>query len=307
MTDQSRTRPLYGAVEAGGTKFVLAVGHSPSEIIARKIIPTERPKDTLSQAVAWFNSHGQLSSIGIASFGPIEIDPAERKWGHITDTPKPFWANCNIAGYFADALRVPIGFDTDVNAAALGEYRYGAGRGKYSLAYVTIGTGIGGGIVVNGQPLRGAGHLEMGHWYPRRSERDLEFTGHCPYHGDCLEGLISGASIIKRWGADLSTLPTSHEGHTIVADYLGELCHAIFAMSAAEVVVLGGGVMRTPGLIARARHRALSIGGYYFPGRNKQSITSPALGEDSGITGALILAEGALGNEAVKARLPLAG
>lgn len=287
-------RPLLGAVELGGAKFVLAVGHSPTEIVARKVIETTRPDSTLAEAADWLSSQGDLDGVGIASFGPVEIDPQEPKWGFITDTPKPFWANRDVAGHFKRHLDVPVGFDTDVSAAALGEYEFGAGVGKHSLAYITVGTGIGGGLVVDGIPLRGAGHLEMGHMYPKSRHEGDGLRGYCPYHTDCIEGLVSGAAIEKRWGSNLSSLPANHEAQGIVADYLGQLCHAVFAMTAAEVIVLGGGVMKTPGLVGRVRHRTLSIGGHYFPGRRKQQIVPPALEDDSGITGAMILARNAV-------------
>lgn len=285
---------MLAGIEAGGTKFVLAVAESPEALVERHVIETRDPETTLGEAAAWIAGHGEISSIGIASFGPLEIDPTRKNWGCITDTPKPGWANCNLAGFFAERFSVPIGFDTDVNGAALAEYRFGAGVGKKSLAYVTVGTGIGGGLVVNGLPLEGAGHLEMGHWYPRNRSKVADLSGYCPFHRDCLEGLVSGEAIRRRWGADLSSLPPEHEAHGIVADYLGQLCHAIFAMTAAEVIVMGGGVMQAPRLLDKVRQGAASIGGYYLPGRERQSIEAPQLGSDSGIIGSLALAEGAL-------------
>ncbi len=283
--------PRFGAIEAGGTKFVLAVGTSPMNIEDRHTIPTRNPSETLGEAAQWFAQMGPLSAIGIATFGPAVVDPDDPEWGKIGNTPKSGWAGCDLAGYFADKFAVPIGFDTDVNGAALGEYRYGAGIDAGSLAYVTVGTGIGGGLILNGKPVHGAAHPEMGHIFPRRPDADSGFKGICPAHGDCLEGLASGPAIAARWGASLSELPSDHEAHSIVADYLAQLCHAIYAMVAAEVIVLGGGVLNTPGLLERVRHRFGEIDGGYLPNAAPSRIVAPALYPDSGIGGAILLAE----------------
>ena len=285
---------LLAGIEAGGTKFVLGLGASPEALTARHVIATRDPETTMDEAARWFSSQGGIRALGIGSFGPVERDPTRPEWGHILNTPKPGWTGFDIAGWCAGRLDVPIGFDTDVTAAALAEYRYGAGRGKTSLAYVTIGTGIGGSIVVDGKPLAGAGHLEMGHYYPRRADDQGTFEGVCPYHGDCLEGLVSGPAIERRWGASLSELPPGHEAHGVTAAYLAQLCHAIAAFGAPEVIVLGGGVMKTPGLLDRVRQASEQIEGGYFPGRERRSIVAPALGEDAGIVGAMILAQRAL-------------
>lgn len=286
----AKGKALLGGIEAGGTKFVLAVGHSPNEITARHEIPTCDPAITLVEASEWFEGHGVVSALGIASFGPIDLDRSSSLWGHITNTPKPGWGNCDLAGYFAKRLDVPIGFDTDVNAAALAEYQHGAGKGASSLAYMTVGTGIGGGLVFNGKALHGAAHGEMGHFYPRRYADDLEFKGICPHHADCLEGLASGPAIMARWGKSLSELPADHIAHEIIADYLAQLAHSLIAMTAVEIIVFGGGVMKTRGLLERVDHRASRLGAGYFPGGPKHKIVSPRLGQNSGLTGALMLA-----------------
>lgn len=283
-------KPLLGGIEAGGTKFVLALGHSPTQILARHTIPTLSPDRTLEEAASWFEEQGCLSSMGLASFGPLELDTGSPNWGCITNTPKPGWANCDIAGFFADRLGVPIGFDTDVNGAALAEHAFGAGRGASSLAYVTVGTGIGGGLVIDGKPVHGAAHPEMGHFFPRRHEADQQFGGICPHHADCLEGLASGPAIKARWGSSLSQLAPEHVAHGVVADYLAQLCHALIAMTAVEIIVLGGGVMKTVGLLDLVKARASELGRGYFPGGTKHLILAPGLGEDAGITGALLLA-----------------
>jgi fructokinase len=283
--------PLLGGIEAGGTKFVLAVGSSPTHITARHTIPTTTPEETLCKSSEWFEGQGRISSLGIASFGPVELDKASSQWGHITNTPKAGWQDSDITGYFRQRLGVEVGFDTDVNGAALAEYRHGAGKDGTltSLAYITVGTGIGGGLVINSKPVHGAGHPEIGHIFPRRHPSDLTFAGLCPHHQDCLEGLASGPAISERWGKTLSDLPLQHEAHDIVAYYLGQLCHTLFAATSVEVIVLGGGVMRTDGLLERVQQQADQLDRSYLPGQSKKRIVAPELGDNAGIVGALIL------------------
>jgi fructokinase len=283
-----------GAIEAGGTKFVLAVSDTPDQVTARHVIPTRSPAETLAEAAAWFAAQGGVAALGIGSFGPVELDPASPRWGFITNTPKQGWADCDIAGHFARALGVPVGFDTDVGAAALAEYRAAAGEAA-SLAYLTIGTGIGGGLVLGGAPVHGIAHPEIGHIYPRRHPQDTDFKGICPHHGDCLEGLASGPAIMARWGKSLSELPADHEGHDIIADYVAQACHSLFASVAVETVVIGGGVAGTPGLVERIAERAAGLGNGYLPGTARHRVIRPRLGGDSGIIGALLLAEAAAG------------
>lgn len=281
---------MLGAIEAGGTKFVLAVGPSPHQISARHAIPTRDPAITLPEAAAWFEAQGGITALGIGSFGPVDLDQRSPGWGRITNTPKAGWADCNIAGYFIDRLGVPAGFDTDVNAAALAEYDAAQGQGCGSLAYLTIGTGIGGGLVLDGRPVHGIAHPEIGHIYPRRHPLDAEFAGICPHHGDCLEGLASGPAIAARWGASLSQLPAEHPGHAIIADYVAQACHTLFAVLSAERVVIGGGVTKTAGLVERIAVRTAELGAGYLPGGARHRVQRPQLGEDAGITGALMLA-----------------
>ncbi len=280
---------MLGAIEAGGTKCVLAVGPSPDTMIARHTLPTTTPAETLGAAAQWLAAQGPLRALGIGTFGPAELDRAAADWGHITNTPKAGWQNCDMAGYFARALGVPTAFDTDVNAAAIAEAAARPDCG--ALAYITVGTGIGGGLVIGGAPVHGAGHPEMGHIFPRRHPADRDFPGICPHHGDCLEGLASGPAIAKRWGASLSQLAADHIAHEVIADYLAQLCHSLFAIAAVDIVVLGGGVSKTPGLIARVAARTGEIGAGYLPGHARQRIEAPRHGENAGITGALMLAE----------------
>lgn len=280
---------MFGAIEAGGTKFVLAVGPDARTITARHTLPTSTPTATLAAATAWFADQGTISALGIGTFGPAGLDRSAPDWGHITNTPKPGWQDCDIAGFFARELGAPVAFDTDVNAAAIAE---AAARPDCSaLAYITIGTGIGGGLVLAGQPVHGAGHPEMGHTFPRRHPADNDFVGICPHHGDCLEGLASGPAIAGRWGASLSELAADHIAHEIIADYIAQLCHSLFAMAAVEVIVLGGGVAKTPGLIARVAARTAQLGAGYLPGHARQRIEAPLHGENAGIIGAMMLAQ----------------
>jgi fructokinase len=284
---------MLGGIEAGGTKFVLAVGPSPDAIRARQTIPTRDPETTLTEAAAWFAAQGRITALGIGSFGPVELNRASNSWGFITNTPKPGWAHCDVAGYFARRLGVPVGFDTDVNAAALAEYA-AAGGTSGSLAYLTIGTGIGGGLVLDGKPVHGIAHPEMGHVYPRRHPQDIHFAGICPAHGDCLEGLASGPAVIARWGCSLSELPADHPGHTIIADYIAQACHMLFASVAVGEIVIGGGVANTPGLVEKVAARARALDNGYLPGGPRHRILPPRLGGEAGITGALMLAQKAL-------------
>ena len=283
---------MLGAIEAGGTKFVLAVGPSPDRITARHTIPTCDPATTLAEAAEWLAGQGGITALGIGSFGPVELDRTAPRWGFITTTPKPGWANCDVAGYFAEALGVPVGFDTDVNAAALAEHAASGSTGG-SLAYLTVGTGIGGGLVLDGQPVHGIAHPEVGHIYPRRHPDDRDFPGTCPSHGDCLEGLASGPAIMARWGTSLSHLPADHPGHAIIADYIAQACHMLFASVAVEEVVVGGGVANTPGLVERVAQRARELDADYLPGTARHRVIRPRLGSDAGITGAMMLAKAA--------------
>ncbi|MFL0672625.1 MAG: ROK family protein [Erythrobacter sp.] len=279
---------MLGAIEAGGTKFVLAAGPAPDQITARHTLPTTTPAATLAAAAAWFADQGAISALGIGTFGPAQLDRGAPDWGHITKTPKAGWQDCDIAGFFAQALGVPVGFDTDVNAAAIAEFA--ARQAAPSLAYVTIGTGIGGGLVIGGEPVHGAGHPEMGHILPRRHPADRDFPGICPHHGDCLEGLASGPAISARWGASLSELPGDHIAHDVIADYIAQLCHSLFAIAAVEVIVLGGGVSKAPRLIARVAARTRAIGADYLPGSAHSRIEAPHHGDNAGIIGAMMIA-----------------
>jgi fructokinase len=262
---------------------------------------TTTPAQTLAATQAWLQAaaarHGSLAAIGIASFGPAELDRASPLWGHITATPKPGWSHTPLAPVFAEAFSVPVGFDTDVNGAALAEARWGAGQHQRLSIYLTIGTGIGGGIFADGKILHGLSHPEMGHYRPQRHPDDLDFTGICPFHGDCLEGLANGPAIKARWGKSLSELPADHPGHDIIAFYLAQVATTLQAILEPGRIIFGGGVMATPGLMARVRARAVQLGAGYFKGKADAVIVPPGLGDRAGLLGALALAQEAIGRD----------
>jgi len=281
----------YGLIEAGGTKFVLGIADEAGNLSARHQIPTTTPEATIGASLAWFQAQGlNPAAIGIASFGPLDLNRASPSWGHVTKTPKPHWDGADLAGPFARAFGCPVGVETDVNGAALAEARWGAGKGLGALLYITIGTGVGGGFVADGRLLHGLSHPEMGHIRMPRHPDDRDFPGFCPFHGACLEGLVAGPSILARWGASLSDLPADHPGAGIIAWYLGQAVTTFQAILDPERIVLGGGVMATPGLIEQVRAAAAASGAGYFAGDPAQVVVSPGLGSNSGLLGALAVA-----------------
>lgn len=284
----------YGLIEAGGTKFVLGIADAAGGIVATHRLPTTLPAETLDGAVNWFAAQGlEPDAIGLASFGPLDIDPASSTWGHITRTPKPHWAGTDLVTPFVRAFGCPVGVDTDVNGAALAEARHGAGKGHGSLLYLTVGTGIGGGFVSDGRLLRGLSHPEMGHIRVPRHPDDAGFAGVCRFHGDCLEGLASGPAIIARWGASLSDLAAGHPGHAIIAATLAQAVVTFQAVLEPARIVMGGGVMATPGLLDAVRVAAGRLAAGYFTGDPAQVVVAPALGQASGLLGALEIARAA--------------
>jgi len=287
---------LVGGIEAGGTKFVCAVGTGPHDLRERVRIPTTTPAETLARCVDYFrNQRERVGAIGIACFGPIDLRPTSPTFGYITSTPKPGWQNVDIRGTMARELGVPIGFDTDVNAAALSEMRWGAGRGLENLLYVTVGTGIGGGVIANGSPVHGLIHPELGHIpVPRDLETD-PFPGICPSHGDCLEGLASGPAMHKRWGVPGHELPADHKAWALEAEYLAlGVATWIYTLSP-ERVILGGGVMEQAHLYPLIRRRVRELlNGYLDAPQVRDAVDAyivpPALGNDAGVLGAIALA-----------------
>jgi fructokinase len=290
---------LYGGIEAGGTKFVCAIASGPDDLRAEVSFPTTTPAETFGRAIRFFQNeaHGEpLAALGIASFGPVDLDRASPTYGYITTTPKPGWANIDFAGAMAAALALPVFFDTDVNAAALGEYVWGAGQGRDPLIYLTVGTGVGGGLLVGGRPVHGLQHPEMGHMYlPRDPEEVARFAGACPYHGDCLEGLASGPAIAKRWGQPAQTLPEDHPAWALEARTLAHaLTNMIFTL-APQMIILGGGVAEQEHLLAKVRAEVERLLRGYIqspwlkPGL-ADYIVRPGLGRRAGVLGAIALA-----------------
>ena len=288
-----------GGIEAGGTKFVCAVGTGPADIREARVATTT-PEDTIHRVVAFFTEQPALAALGIASFGPVDLDPQSRTFGSITTTPKPGWRHVDLVGPLRRALGIPITFDTDVNGAALAEHRWGCARDVRSLVYVTVGSGIGGGAVINGQPVHGLVHPEMGHQrLPHDRARD-PFAGVCPHHGDCWEGLASAPALAARWGQDPASLADGHPAWDLEADYLAlGLANLVLVLSP-ERIVLGGGVMARAGLLPMVRSKlAALLGGYVAsPALSdglKSYLVTPALGERAGVLGAMALAMRAIG------------
>ncbi|RME57963.1 MAG: ROK family protein, partial [Caldilineae bacterium] len=264
--------------------------------------PTTTPEETLSQAVAFFQeqqaAHGPLAAIGISSFGPIDPDPSSPTWGNITTTPKPGWLHTPVVGYLREHFDLPFGFDTDVNGAALAEHRWGAAQGLHTFVYMTIGTGIGGGAMVNGALLHGMVHPEMGHMRLAHDwERD-PFPGVCPFHGDCLEGLANGPALEKRWQQRGETLPPDHPAWELEAHYLALGLMNLICVLSPQRIIMGGGVMAQPQLFPLVRQEVQTLlNGYVQTKAILEEIDGyivpPGLGSRAGVLGALALAEDA--------------
>jgi fructokinase len=288
----------YGGIEAGGTKWVCAIGNGPDDLRDIVTFPTTTPDETIARAADFFERNGSVAAVGIGSFGPIDIRPGSPTWGHITTTPKPGWANTDVAPALTRALDVPVAFDTDVNAAALGEHHWGAAVGLDTFCYITVGTGIGGGGMANGRLMHGLSHPELGHMrVPHDRERD-PFEGICPYHGDCLEGLASGEAIRARAAQAGEANGDEHVWH-LEAHYLAlGLVNVIYALSP-QRIVLGGGVMKQAQLLPLVREQVRELlAGYVrapeLDGGLDGYLVAPALGDRAGVLGSLELARQAL-------------
>ncbi len=296
MSGQSReSRRLYGGVEAGGSKWVCAVGSSPTDIRGTTTFPTTEPDETIARAVEFFARNGSLAAVGIGSFGPIDPRRSSQSFGFITTTPKPGWAHTNVAGRLAKSLDIPVAFDTDVNAAALGERRWGAAVDVANFCYVTVGTGIGGGVVVDGRLVHGLLHPEIGHMrIPHDREAD-PFPGCCPYHGDCFEGLASGEAMRERWGKAALDLDDDAPWQ-LEAEYVAlGLMNVICALSP-ERIILGGGVMKKQDLLSRVQGRLRDLTAGYFDALELKDaivdfVVPPGLGDRAGVLGAIALAQ----------------
>lgn len=284
----------YGALEAGGTKMVMSILDEEGRMLERTSIPTRTPEETMPEMIAFFGGR-DIVSLGIGCFGPLELDPASPAYGSITATPKLAWRHYPIRQAFIDALGIPVGIDTDVNVAALAEVRLGAARGLDSCVYVTIGTGIGGGVIMGGKPVHGLMHPEMGHQLMSAVPEDPTPDGFCPYHKHCLEGLAAGPAIEKRWGVPGHQLARDHQAWTLEAEYLAQMCHNAIMNLSPQRIILGGGVMGQSFLLDLIRARTLQLlEGYIHPLATAEAmaayIVAPGLGVNSGVMGAWLLA-----------------
>ena len=291
---------LLAGIELGGTKCVCVLGTGPADIRAQERLPTRDPEATLAGIEAvlsrWASTHGAFEALGISSFGPLDLNRKSATYGSITATTKPGWSNTRIAGRFAERFGVRVGLDTDVNGAALGEGRWGAARGLDDFAYVTVGTGVGVGLIVGGKPIFGCAHTEMGHIRIARIPGDT-WPGYCSFHGDCVEGLASGPAISARIGASSETLPDDHPVWGTVVHAVAQLLHAMVVSTAPVRIIVGGGVLTSrEALFGRIRAELVkSLNGYVkaseLEGMLSAYVVPPALGALSGALGALVLAE----------------
>ena len=281
-----------GALEAGGTKMVCAVGDENGNVFERESFPTRMPEDTMPAIIDYFKDKG-IEALGIGSFGPLNLDPKSPEFGNITTTPKPGWANYPLRGALLEALHVPVGIDTDVNAAALAEARLGAGKGLDSLVYYTIGTGIGGGALVEGRLLHGLVHPEMGHILLRPDPRDPAPHGFCPYHDGCLEGMANGPAIEKRWGKKAIELKDDPRVWDLEAYYLAQAMVTTTVMLSPKMIILGGGVMHQEQLFQLMREKTAALLNDYLKNDHVRDmncyIVPASLHDDQGIMGCLKL------------------
>lgn len=287
---------LYGGVETGGTWCVCALGSGPGELVAREQFHTAEPDGTLAQIADFFERHPGARALGVGSFGPVELDPASPRWGQVTTTPKPGWQHRPVATVLRQRLGVPVAFELDVTAAAIGEQRWGAGREAASLCYLTVGTGIGAGLLIDGRPVHGLVHPEVGHLrVPHDRARD-PFEGCCPVHGDCWEGLASGPALAARYSTAPDELPDEHPAWELEAEYVALGLLAIVSVASPQRVIVGGGVMERPHVLERTRERLRSLVAGYLEapllnGEIDRYLVAPALGDDAGVLGAIALAQ----------------
>jgi fructokinase len=285
----------YGGIETGGSKWECAIGNGPDDLRAAATIPTTTPRETIGRAAAFFEREGPVEAIGIGSFGPVDQNPSSPTWGHITTTPKPGWAHTDVGQEIRRRLSVPVAFDTDVNAAALGEHRWGACQGLDTFCYITVGTGIGGGGMAGGKLLHGLLHPEFGHMrIPHDREAD-PFPGVCPYHGDCWEGLASGRAIEARWGQAAASLDGDRAVWELEARYLALGLVSVMCVLSPERIVIGGGVAQHDGLLALVRREVIVLMNGYLDATAVSDeiadyITLPGLGARAGVLGAIALA-----------------
>lgn len=297
MSQGSARRARTAGVELGGTKVLVTVGEGPHLHTTPVRLVTGAPEATLGAVTAALtrlrDEAGGFEAVGVAGFGPLELDPASPRYGHLLKTPKPGWEGADLLGPIRRAFDVPVALETDVNAAAVAEGLWGAARGLADHAYVTVGTGVGVGLVVGGRPVHGAGHPEAGHMLVRPSPGD-DFAGACPWHGRCVEGLISGSALQTRLGVPGADIPADHPVWALCGDYLGQLCAALVLTAAPRRIVVGGGVGLRPELLDPARAGLLkALNGYLerlATPEQAQDLIRPAQLENAGLMGALHLA-----------------
>ena len=296
---------LFGGIEAGGTKFICIVANGPDKILAEARFLTTKPEETLKQVVDFFQEQNEklkesISAIGIACFGPVDLDPSSPTYGFITSTPKPSWSNTDMVGTIRKALDLPVAMDTDVNAAAVGEWTWGAGKNLDDFIYMTIGTGIGGGGLINGKALHGLVHPEMGHMRIPHDFKADPYTGACPYHGDCFEGLAAGPALKARWGQAGETLPMDHPAWQLEANYVALAVQNLVCTLSPKRVILGGGVMQQANLLPLIRIKVSEYLNNYVQSPAilndiDHYIVAPKLGNQAGVMGAIALAQQLVG------------
>lgn len=285
-------KKLLGGVEAGGTKMVCAVAEKPGEVIDEVRFPTTKPDETLQRVKEYFEQaqekFGALAAIGYGTFGPASVTQGDPGYGKVLPTPKPGWQGADVVGFLECAFPgVAVSFDTDVNAAAIGEGFAGAAMSLKNFVYITVGTGIGGGVVVDGKALNAKPHAEIGHMLVPRLD---DYSGCCSFHGACLEGLASGSAIGARWGIPAPELGPDHEAWDLEASYLAMMVQNLVACYAPERIILGGGVMEQDFLLEMVREKFVkSAAGYWQP--DESLLVTPAMGNQAGITGALVMAQ----------------
>lgn len=287
---------IFAGIDAGGTTFKCIVGNSPDVILAEHRVDVGEPQATLSQCVSFFQQaqrqFGVFARLGIGSFGPLDIHPQSSRYGEILTTPKPHWQGVNLVRYFAEAMSLDVVLETDVNAALMGEHQWGAAQGMQSAVYVTVGTGIGVGAMVDGRVLHGALHLEAGHMSVARHPDD-QFQGICPFHRDCAEGLASGPAIAERWQQDPSTLDMNHPAWALEAHYLASLCVNLALVYSPQMIILGGGVLEQKNLLGLIRNSyAAQMNGYLHNQLHSDGefVVAAGLGGRAGALGAIALA-----------------
>lgn len=290
---------IYGGIEAGGTKFYCMAASDPYHITAETTFPTTHPSETLGRAIDFFLPYarsGDLTAIGIGSFGPVDLDPKSPTFGHIITTPKAGWGQVNLYETIHQALQLPIALETDVNAAAIGEYTWTtSNHGLDPFIYITVGTGIGVGVIANGRPIHGLVHTEGGHMLIPHNMQIDPFEGICPFHGDCLEGLASGPAMARRWGVSAEELPVDHKAWDLESDYLSLAIANMILLYSPQRIIFGGGVSQHPGLQILVRQKVQrTLNGYIHSSAILDEISEfiipPTLGKASGVLGAISMA-----------------